>query len=100
VLFRDGRRKPVIGKPSEFDRLLISSQIVPDYFAALNGLLGRVPDEVLWKMDKPGHTDWPDVHPETVYVPIEFEADSVPIPVSRTASVWHQLIAFVLTEPF
>jgi hypothetical protein len=35
-------------------------------------------------MDELGHADWPDAHPDAVYVPIEFEADLVPIPVSWT----------------
>jgi hypothetical protein len=58
--------------------------MISDYFTALGELLGRVPSRFLSNMDEDSHADWPDAHPETVYVPIEFEADSVPIFASRT----------------
>jgi hypothetical protein len=62
----------------------MSFQMISVSFTELGELLGRAPSGLLWNMDELGHADWPDARPETVYVPIEFEADSVPIRVSRT----------------
>jgi hypothetical protein len=83
VLLRDGRLEPVTRKPMEAERVYVSTEAVSDYIAALNELLGEIPSGFLWNVDELGHGDWPDAHSETVYVPEDFEADSVPIPVSR-----------------
>jgi hypothetical protein len=85
VRLSDGRLRPAIIKPSELNCIHVPCRMIPDYFAALGELLGRVPSGLLWNMGKLGHADWPDAYLETVCIPIEFESDSVPILVSRTS---------------
>jgi hypothetical protein len=57
VLICDGPLKPVIDKPSEFDRAHTLSQMISDHFMALGELLERVPSPFLWSRDEFGDAD-------------------------------------------
>jgi hypothetical protein len=53
------------------------------YFWTLRNTIDNGPAGFVWNMDEIDHSNWADAHPETVYLPGDFPADQVLIPVNR-----------------
>jgi hypothetical protein len=84
ILLRDPRLRPTVGQTMEQQRAKISAEIVTENFENLQHVLNGIGSELVWNMDEISHMDWPDAHPETVYVPHDYMDSTIPIGVSRT----------------
>jgi hypothetical protein len=83
MVLRDPRLRPSVGQPME-QRAEVSAEIIAEYFENLQHVPNGIRSEFMWNMNEIGHADWPDAHPETVYVPHAYMDSTSPIGVSRT----------------
>jgi hypothetical protein len=67
----------------EMQRVHVSTGNIIEYVPALKHVADNIPTPFFWNTDEIGHSDWADAHPVGVYVPTEFDAGFVPIPVNR-----------------
>jgi hypothetical protein len=68
MLRRDLRLKAIGGHPMEIQRAQVSPEALSEYFDNDQRILSGVPSESAENMDEIGHADWPDAHPDIVYV--------------------------------
>jgi hypothetical protein len=84
MLRRDPRLKAIIGHPMEIQRAQVSPETLIEYFDNLQRILSGVRSEFVWNMGETGHADWPDAHPDIVYVQHDHSHPTVPISANRT----------------
>jgi hypothetical protein len=80
----DHRVKICSGVPMEMQRVHVTVEALMEYFSTLPKAIDDLPTAFIWNMDEIGHSDWADAHADTMFVPSDFESDSVPIPLNRT----------------
>jgi hypothetical protein len=83
MLRRDPRLKAIVGHPMEIQRAQVSPEALIEYFDNHQRILSGVWGEFIWNMDEIGHADWPDAHPDIVYVPRDYSHPTLPIGVNR-----------------
>jgi hypothetical protein len=81
---RNPTLKAIVGHPMEIQQVQASPETLIEYFDNLQRILGGVRRVFVWNMDEIGHADWPDAHPDIVYVQHDYSHPTVSIGVNRT----------------
>jgi hypothetical protein len=81
----------------EMQPISVSAEELIKYVTALRIAMDDVPTSFIWNMDEMGHPNWVNARTETVYVPADLNADTIPIPMNRAGKritlVAHALMA-------
>jgi hypothetical protein len=84
MLLRDPRLRQIVGRLMEPPHVEVSAEIIAEYFENFPHVLNGICSEPVWNMDEIGDADWPDAHPETVYVPHDDMDSTISIGRNRT----------------
>jgi hypothetical protein len=84
IFLRDERLKYVIGLPMELQHSGVSPDEILQYFDKLSIVFDGTPSGFVWNMDEFVHAEWPNTHPDIIYVLPDHTVYTAPIAVSRT----------------
>jgi hypothetical protein len=75
--------KTVVGVPMEAQRVAVNPDDIAEWFTILEEKVRGIPADWIFNLDETGCAEFQDTHEMRVVVPVEYEGDTIPVPVDR-----------------